>query len=370
MQIDLVITELNVGGAERTLTRLAIGLKDRGDEVRVFSLGPLPTPELGALVSDLQAHGIEIESGQGRGIADLGSVYRKLRSWLRLRPAALRQSFLFHANVLTKAALPAPERRNWVAGVRVADPNRPRIVIEGQALRSAAKVVCVSSAVAEFAQQQYRLPSSELSVIGNAVETERFASAVPLDWRDFGWPADIRVVLFLGRLHTQKNIALLQRTLDRFAPAGSNVRLAIVGSGALGADLRRWADGVPGDRVGVLDWQPNIPALIAASTLLVLPSHYEGMPNVVMEAMAGGKPVVCSRVEGSLELIGDAAEQGFDLGDDEQFVAKVNHFLNDADFAARVGAKNQQRMNDLFSVQRMVNTYRGLYETIGEGRAS
>lgn len=361
MQIDLIITELNVGGAERALTRLAIGLQQRGDEVRVFSLGSLPSPGLDDLVVDLRHRGIPVCTGDGGGLTAVGSVYRKLRRWLSEQPTAVRQSFLFHANVLTMHAMPPTGRHRWVGGVRVADPSRIRISIEGHALRHAARVVCVSAAVEAFAQHRYRVSPSRLSVIGNAVEMERFRGAAPLDWRSVGWPADANVVLFIGRLHPQKNIELLQRTLDQFASIGSDRKLVVVGRGPLEPELRRWADADAGDRVRVMDWRANVAPLIAASRLLVLPSHYEGMPNVVLEAMAGGRPVVCSRVEGSRELIGDDPAQGFEPGNDEEFVAKVNRFLDDAKFADRVGAANQNHAGESFSVQRTVDAYRDLY---------
>lgn len=361
MQIDLVITELDVGGAERALTRLAIGLQERGDEVRVFSLGSLPGPGFDGLVSDLRHRGIDVGSGEGGGAANVGSVYRKLRRWLNERPLAVRQSFLFHANVLTMHALPSNQHGRWVAGVRVADPNRIRIAIEGHALRRAAHVVCVSAAVKSFAEHRYGISPRRLSAIGNAVEMDRFVNASPLDWQSLGWSAAANVVLFIGRLHPQKNIQLLQRTLDQFAAVGTDRKLVIVGRGPLAEELRRWAGAVPGDRVRVLDWRPDVASLIAASRVLVLPSHYEGMPNVVLEAMAGGRPVVCSRVEGSRELIGDDPDQGFQPADDGQFIANVNLFLEDSKFAHEVGAANQMRVSENFSVQRIIDAHRDIY---------
>lgn len=361
MQVDLIITELDVGGAERAMTLLATGLQQRGDDVRVFSLGSLPPPGGDALVDELRCRDIEVTSGEGGGVENVASVYRRLRNWLKRRPAAVRQSFLFHANVLTRHASPTSCRGPWVAGVRVADPNRLRICVEGHALRRADQVVCVSSAVETFAHQRYAIPPNRLSVIGNAVETSRFANAAPLDWQSLGWPAHARVAMFIGRLHAQKNIALLQRALDRFAPVGSDRKLVIVGRGPLAGQLRQWSGGVSGDRVRVLGWQADVSSWIAASRVVVLPSHYEGMPNVILEAMAGGKPVVCSRVEGSLELIGDDPNQGFDPGNEDQFVTKINRFLDDADLAARTGAANYERIHREFSVQRMVDAYRELF---------
>lgn len=361
LQIDLIITELDVGGAERALTRLAIGLQERGDDVRVFSLGSLPGTGLDGLVIDLRQRGIEVSSGEGNGAAHVGSVFRKLRRWLSQRPLAVRQSFLFHANVLTLHAMSSSCRRRWIGGIRVADPNRLRLVIEGYALRRAAHVVCVSAAVESFAQHRYRISPDRLSVIGNAVEMDRFVDATPLNWQSVGWSAAANVALFIGRLHPQKNIELLQRTLDSFAPVGTDRKLVVVGRGPREAELRQWADADAGDRVRVLDWSADVASLIAGSRLLVLPSHYEGMPNVVLEAMAGGRPVVCSRVEGSRELIGDDPDQGFEPGDDGDFIAKVNRFLSDSKFADHVGASNQTRAAKDFSAPQIIDAYRNVY---------
>jgi len=374
MPIDLIITELDVGGAERALTRLAIGLQQGGEDVRVFSLGPLPhcqspQDDKDSLVRELRAHEIEVTSGEGRGVSQLPPVYRRLRRWLQQRPDALCQSFLFHANVLTRHALRESvigRRRAsvWVAGVRIADPNRFRIRVEGAALRDADHVVCVSHAVEVFSRQRYRLPDHRLSVIPNSVDVRPFRNATPTDWTQRGWSADADVVLFIGRLCEQKNLDILQRTLDRFAPEAGKRKLVIAGGGPLRQELEQWAETVPGDRVRVLPWQPDVAPLIAACRLLVLPSHYEGMPNVVLEAMAGGKPVVCSRVEGSLELIGEDPDQGFDPGNESQLTQRINRFLGEPDFAASVGVQNQRRVEEEFSVQRMVSSYRNRYGSL------
>ncbi|EMI54992.1 glycosyltransferase [Rhodopirellula sallentina] len=369
MQVDLVITELDVGGAERALTRLAIGLQERGDDVRVFSLGSLPQEDRPGdgkdqLLHSLLEHNVNVASGDGAGAAQLPSVYRKLKRWLAERPDAVRQSFLFHANVLTGYAIGARKKGAgdgaWVGGVRVADPNRLRILAEGMALRKADHVVCVSEAVRAFSQTRYRVPGTRLSVIANSVETQRFRDAVQFDWSQLGWPPESRVALFVGRLHEQKNLALLQRTVDRFVDRPER-KLVIAGGGPQREALTRWAEQVGHDRVRVLPWQPDVAPLIAACRVFVLPSHYEGMPNVVLEAMAAGKPVVCSRVEGSDELIGDDAEQGFEPNNDVEFVQKVDRFLEDAGLADRVGLANRGRMETDFSVQRMVDAYRDLY---------
>jgi starch synthase (maltosyl-transferring) len=291
-----------------------------------------------------------------------------LRRWLRKRPGAVRQSFLFHANVLTNHvdATPTEVGRRF-AGIRVAEHRPGRLWLEKMALRRAAKIVCVSSAVQSFARQQFGGDPERMVMIPNSVDVDRFASAPPADLKSLGWPAGAKVVLFVGRLHPQKNLESIQASLDAFAPPGENVRLLIIGDGPQRNLLQQWANTVSGDRVRLLPWQSNISPFVAASDVLILPSHYEGMPNVVMEAMAAAKPVVCSRIEGSVELLGDDAHQGFRPGDRHGMIERLNQFLHDPELAISIGRQNQNRMREQFSVQRMVYAYRDLYLNANRG---
>ncbi len=76
-----------------------------------------------------------------------------------------------------------------------------------------------------------------------------------------------------------------------------------------------------GGRVRFAGWRPNVAEILAASELLVPPSRWEGMPNVVLQAMALALPVLATDVEGAGELLGPAAvPQTVAYGDTETFV--------------------------------------------------
>ena len=204
-----------------------------------------------------------------------------------------------------------------------------------------------------------------MTVIPNGVDVSRFSTTNPFDWTTVGWPSDAAVTLFVGRLHPQKGIEHLQSQIDRIARSGSSHRLMIVGDGPLRNELQSWADQVGSDRVQLLGWQQSIPELMAASRLLVLPSHYEGMANVVLEAMAAGKPVVASRVEGSEELLQRYTEaQGFAPGDDAVMANLIQRFLVDQSHAEKVGEANQEFVRSRFSSAAMVDAYRSHYRSL------
>jgi starch synthase (maltosyl-transferring) len=143
-----------------------------------------------------------------------------------------------------------------------------------------------------------------------------------------------------------------------------------VGDGPLLSRLQTWCDQLGPDRVQRLPWQSNVAAWLRACRLLVLPSHYEGMPNVVLEAMAAAKPVVCSRVEGSEELLSRSSEdrsredQGFAPGDEAEMVRLIERFQSDETLCRVTGEQNQQLVRSDFSLTAMTEAYREHYRAL------
>ncbi len=365
MRVDFVITEMNVGGAERCLTQLACGLHASSHRVRVFSLGPLPCGEQRQLVDRLIAVGIPVASGEASRPSQFLSCYRHLKNWLKEGKADVCQTFLHHANVMGTFAARATTSSLCIGGIRVAEPRWLRTKIESAAVRRMDHVICVSQAVARFAQSNLHVENARCSVIGNSVDMACYSNAKPFSWSELGWPADCRVTLFVGRLHPQKGLELVQQQIDRIAPPNSHRRLLLVGDGPLRSSLQQWANDIGRERVQVMPWQSDVAPLMKASRLLVLPSHYEGMPNVVLEAFAAGLPVVCSRVEGSDELIShDRESQSFEPGDSLAMAALIERMATDDTFCRNVGEANLARARRDFSISAMVDTYASCYRDL------
>jgi glycosyltransferase involved in cell wall biosynthesis len=107
------------------------------------------------------------------------------------------------------------------------------------------------------------------------------------------------------------------------------------------------------------------PAILAASQLFVLPSRWEGMPNVVLEAMASRLPVLATDVEGVGELLGDdTAPQTVPYGETKAFVEKLVALISDPQLARRLGLKNRLRAETEFPLSRMVEAYQELWESL------
>jgi starch synthase (maltosyl-transferring) len=105
--------------------------------------------------------------------------------------------------------------------------------------------------------------------------------------------------------------------------------------------------------------------MIKACRVLVLPSRYEGMPNVVLEAMAAGKPVAASRVEGVEELLGDAADGQTCPPDDPAALRElIRRLWLDRQAADALGDWNRRRAEGRHPPEDVAATYRQLYGSL------
>ena len=119
------------------------------------------------------------------------------------------------------------------------------------------------------------------------------------------------------------------------------------------------------ERVHFVGWQLDVPRLLAASDLVLLTSRWEGMPNILLEAMAAARPIVTTDVHGAWELLGSAAQlQMTPKADSKAFVDAVIRIGSDSAIAARLGAQNQKRAASVFSMNQMMAAYIKLYDSI------
>lgn len=309
--VALVITELDPGGAEKALVRLATGLDRRRWDPTVVALGPEAE-----LAGPLRESGVETICLGVDPRRPIQAVWR-LTAALRPRRPVLVQSFLFHANLAARLAAPLTGRPwPWVlGGLRVAERRkRWHLTLDRLTVRLAAGSVCVSEGVRQFSHSSGGWPDDRLTVIPNAVDLAPFdRAAVAGETRSAlglaDVPADAFLVLYVGRFDGQKGLPVLIEAAARVASAtGPDARpwhLALAGEGPDRARLTALAETFPA-LSGRLHWlgrRGDVAALLHASDHLVLPSLWEGMPNVVLEAMAARRAVVATRVEGTEDLV-------------------------------------------------------------------
>jgi glycosyltransferase involved in cell wall biosynthesis len=247
--------------------------------------------------------------------AVFASLHREVRRLRREFPFDAVLATWAYPDIVAGAMFAREAKRPLIATVLGSDVNeqpkhrllRPQI---RWALRSAARVVAVSRALGE-ACVDLGVDRARLVVQHNGVDGTEFRLRDKAAARkDLGIKHARPIVLYVGNVKPEKGCDVLIEAADKLVriEGRRDVDVVLVGSGELDAELRA--------RVAAIGLEKNvtfagrrlhseIPTWLAASDLLCLPSRREGCPNVILEALASGRPIVASNVGGVPELVRD-----------------------------------------------------------------
>lgn len=362
LRLALCITELDIGGAERCLVELATRIDRQQFAPVVYALSPPPAADQRSLLPHLQAASIETHFLGATAARHLPSAVSGFTKLLKQQRPELLQSFLFHANFVGRLAAWRAGVGQVLSGVRVAERGVGwHLWLDRATKRFVDRYVCVSHAVAEFTRTRLRLPEDRVVVIPNGIDLERFTSAGAADLTFLGVPPGRRVVAYIGRLEPQKGVAELIEHSPSWLNRRPEYDLLMVGAGPLESYLKSLAEqaGIK-SRVHFAGWRADVPEILKASDLLVLPSLWEGMPNVILEAMAAGRAVVSTDVEGVRELLGDAAGEQVVAKGAVALAERIDALLTDEPLRRRLENTNQERAAD-FTWDKMVRAYEELF---------
>ena len=211
-------------------------------------------------------------------------------------------------------------------------------------------------------------------VIVNGVdvaEIDRLAGCQPISRASLGLVAGERVIGCVTRFDQIKATATLIEVVRRLVGRVPSVHLVLVGGGAEERGLRaRVASGGLAGHVTFLNFLPRAPRALPMFDVYVSASHREGLPLAVLEAMAGGLPVVATRVAGHVDVVEDGITGLFARPDDvEDLAAKAAQLLADAALRRRMGAAGRQRIERVFSTDRMVAQTAAVYLSAASARA-
>ncbi len=204
---------------------------------------------------------------------------------------------------------------------------------------------------------------ARLRVIPNGVDADQLEAAVAAAGgrdgarRALGLADDRVVVACVGEVGWRKGQDILLTTAVRLRARHPEAVFLIAGEGAGRDELEHRArrEGLL-DVVRFLGFRDDVPALLAASAILVLPSRSEGVPNTRLEGMALGLPVVATRAAGIPELVQDGVTGALVTIDDEtRFTAEVARLLADPTLRRRRGDAGRDRARGAFSQQRVMD---------------
>jgi glycosyltransferase involved in cell wall biosynthesis len=226
-------------------------------------------------------------------------------------------------------------------------------IIQSQADRSA-RIATVATSVAEELADYYGV--DDAVVVGNGVNPEEFTPVEADDGE--------RYLLYVGRLGHRKGIEDLVTAAESVL-ASNDVRLKIVGKGPLRDKLTEMVRerGIQ-DRVEFLGHvdRDRLVSLYQRATVHVVPSHYEGLPTVLLEAMACGRPVVATAVSGSLDVLVDD-ENGVLVPprSPEAMATALDELLDDPGRRERLGRAARETVLAEYTWEAIADEYERLY---------
>ncbi|MCI0463330.1 MAG: glycosyltransferase [Gemmataceae bacterium] len=229
------------------------------------------------------------------------------------------------------------------------------------------KVICVSQDLYE-ASRAAGVPAGRCVLIENAIDTAEFTRrrAAAEAKRRRGIPEGRFVVGAVGRLSAEKGFDLLIRAADRLLREGLDLELLIVGEGeehprleALAAELGR------ADRIRLLGYRPDVRDLYESMDVFALSSLREGLPNVLLEAMALEVPVTATRIAGVPRLVADD-QTGLlvEPGSVDGLAQALRRLLLDPALSQRLGRAGRALIEQRYSFAVRMSKVRAVYDAL------
>ena len=363
-RVAYVIGELGRGGAEYQLYELLRVLDRTRYRPHVFALATG-----GWWAGPIRALGVEVTELPSTRRLEWRRL-RALRAGLRVVAPHVLHTILWSGNAYGRLAAVGL----GIPAVVTAERNvirRPgwQRAFERLLDRVTDRYLVNSAAVVTELVEHGGLPRAKMEVIHNGIDLGR-VPAFDLDRqrarRAVGLDPDRRLVAQVGRLEAQKDVPTYLGAAARIAARVPDVDFLVVGEGALRDGLEALAGRLGlAARVRFTGGRDDVPALLAGVDVLVLASRYEGLPNVVIEAMATGAVVVCTDVGGARELV-VPEETGF-LVPTEHPDAIADAVLGVLAAPARADAlarAARRRVEERFTVEAMARRTVAAYEEL------
>ena len=235
------------------------------------------------------------------------------------------------------------------------------------------RYIALSLDLKRYLQEQIGVPEDRISHICNGVDTEKFTpasararAALPGDFSG----SDKIVIGTVGRMEAVKDQLALAHAFVRLVkehPGGrESLRLIMVGDGALREPARLILETAG---LAQIAWLPgereDVPDMLRAMDVFVLPSLAEGISNTILEAMASGLPIVATDVGGNNELVvQDKTGLLVPRGEPDLLAAAIRVYVDHPDLRRQHGSSARKRCEDEFSIDTMVQRYQGVYDEL------
>lgn len=352
MNIIEVIPAMGIGGAEIVTSDIAMDQHARGRRVTVAS-GP------GVRITPLTAAGIDHMPVRlnSRRLDDLLRATAGLRRHIRNeRPSVI------HAHNVKATVVASLAARKRVPIITTLHGVPPHLIRQSARLlsRYSDAIVAVSPHVAEQLSRAGVDPAG-VYVIENSIDTPRPMPRLAAR-SELGLSADASVALCVARMADQKRQDLL---IEAWHDLPGSPILLLAGDGPNRVRLERQAHtGQACARIRFLGERTDIPRLMSAADVMVLPTDWEGLPISLLEALGIGLPAIVTQVGGVIETLGEAVRL-VPAGSSAGLGSAIRELLTTTKSRQRLSAAGRELINERFSRLRMLDNYDALLRSVG-----
>lgn len=367
LRILMVITTLDVGGAERHLRLLSAGLKRQGHEIEIAYL-----KGFGSLAPEFRDMGVPVEKVAFESPLKLPAAVAALARRIRRGSFDIVHSHLLKADLVAALASVLSRPKTLLSSKHNDERallNTLYSFVHGLITKRAARVIALSDHVGRFVKRHGRVEESKITRIYYGLDPDDFLGAVRDPDRarhELGIPEGTPVLIMVARFAAQKDHACLLEAARRMRDEGRDFRLLLVGDDPFGDHRLRMEKrcGELGleDLVIFTGVRSDVPDLLSLSDIFVMPTRWEGLGLVFLEAMAFSLPVVSTRVSAVPEIVSHGETGTLVLPNDPRALKDaLTELIENPEQARRYGRAGRERLASRFGLDRMIEETEALY---------
>lgn len=357
-----VITDLDVGGAEMMLLKTLPRLPEWKHVVCSLT-------SKGDVGERLEQAGIRVFALRAKHRFGI-SVVRQLITLLRQHRPVIVHTYLVHGNLVGRVAARLAHVPIVISSIRSKLQELrfiPFILLDTLTAWMVTRYVANAHAL-QRVFQRYGIPAKKFRILTNGIDLSMFSAhvaAAPARQR-LALPADAYVLGYVAKLRPEKGHRYLLQGFQRLRATLPQAHLVLIGDGPDELTLRVFARELGlGESVRFLGRRTDVPELLHALDVFVLPSEYEGMSNALLEAMACGKPVVAAATPENAEVVSNGVHGLLVQGRNPEALADALRALwQDRARAHAMGAAARRRIEERYSLEASAEQLRLFYREL------
>lgn len=376
MKILHVITGLSTGGAEMMLYKLLSGMNRERFEPVVISLTDRGT--LGDRIESLgiPVHPINLKLGKSTPL----SIWCLIRTLRQIQPDLI-QGWMIHGNLAAQlASFSMPKKvpilwniRHSALSKSDASPVTLLLIKQLSYLSHLPARIIYNSKVGACDHENIGYNPNKTQVISNGFDTKLFKISLETRHRfrgELGLSEDVFLMGLIGRFHPMKDHSNFLQAAKKLLETKPNVQFVLAGKEVNWDNLllrRLILELEITNQVHLLGERADIPYITAALDIATSASYGEGFPNVIGEAMSCGVPCVVTDVGDSAWIVGNTGQVVQPRNPEALCAGWLKLIEMGVEARRDLGAKARQRIEELFSIESIVQQYERLYQQVIDG---